>query len=101
MTARRGICAALLLACGACGPSVEDSPIEPDLTPLAGLQSISISPADAALVIENGVPATAEYQAVGTFLDGHEEDISHRVRFSLADADAGRFEGNQLTSSTE
>src|SRR5262245_33860532 len=69
--------------------------------PIDGLVSITVTPADQTLVIAGTTPATSAYKADGTFKDGHHEDITSRVFFSLADAGLGNFAGPAFTSQTD
>lgn len=64
----------------------------------AGLVSIDIEPRDAKLFIEDQTPARATFKALGTFDDGHTEDVTEHVTFSLADPGLGWFEGGAFTS---
>jgi hypothetical protein len=64
----------------------------PDAMPSA-LVSIAVTPADQELLIDGLEPATSKYTAIGTFADGHTEDISDKVGFSLANAELGGFVG--------
>ncbi len=70
-------------------------------SPLDGLQSIAIMPADQTLVIDGSAAATSGYSAVGTFADGHSEDITSKVAFAVADATLGGFAGSTFTSGTD
>jgi hypothetical protein len=67
---------------------------------LLGLQSMTLSPANATLAISGATPATATYTALGTFSDGHTADITAATAFSLADSTLGSFSGNAFTSTT-
>lgn len=53
---------------------------------LAGLASIEIAPASAALTITNGAAASQACTATGRFSDGHTPDITAQVSWSLADS---------------
>ncbi|HEY4240278.1 MAG TPA: hypothetical protein VGM88_10695 [Kofleriaceae bacterium] len=59
---------------------------------LDGLVSIEVKPADAVLVIGNGVAATEDYHAIGTFQDGSVTDITGSVAFSLQNQVLGSFD---------
>jgi hypothetical protein len=65
---------------------------------LAGLQSITVTPANQTLVIAGVTPVSLDYQAIGRFTDGHSEDISDRVSFVLGDATLGWFTHSRFTS---
>src|SRR4051812_10534788 len=56
---------------------------------IQGLQSIDVTPAAASLVVQNGVAATQQFQALGHFADGHTEDVSARVQWALSDVGLG------------
>lgn len=80
------------LACGDAGdPPVADANTSP-------LVEITVTPADQELVIDGSEPASASYTAIGRFEDGHTEDISDRVGFSLADGTLGSFLGRDFKS---
>ena len=94
----------LLLLCGAslAGAGCNHDPAgHGPGAPITDLASITIAPADQTLVIDGTTAATSAYTATGTFKDGHTEDITSKVTFSLADADAGRFAANAFTSTTD
>jgi hypothetical protein len=80
-----------------CGASVGS---QPDAAQSA-LVSITVEPADQELVIENGEPATSVYKAMGTFADGHTEDISDRAAFSLVNPELGAFLGPDFKSTLD
>lgn len=63
------------------------------------LTSIAVFPPGAVLTIENGTPAEQEYTAVGSFGDGHTEDITDDTSFSIAAGKLGSFVGATLTTS--
>src|SRR6476659_2511408 len=68
---------------------------------IAGLMSIDVTPASASLVVQNGVAATQQFSALGHFVDGHSEDISARVQWTLSDVAVGLFDAKGgFTSST-
>ncbi|HEY1553462.1 MAG TPA: hypothetical protein VGF94_01450 [Kofleriaceae bacterium] len=82
----------LLFACGdhhTSGNSMED------------LASIEVMPADQTLVIAQGVPATSAYQVIGTFQDGHTEDVTADATLALADTGLGAFEQADFKSATD
>ena len=64
------------------------------------LVAITVTPADQELVIDGPAPVTSAYTAVGRFDDGHTEDITSQVAFSLEDASLGTFAGGAFTSTT-
>ncbi len=96
----RALCCLILLLSACKRPT--DGPGDDDAggDVLAGLVALSISPADATLVIDQGVPATGAYVATGTFDDGREIDVTAHVTFTLEDGTLGGFAGNALTSTT-
>lgn len=85
----------LALALFACGNSGGNGEPDANTSPLV---SIVVNPPDQQLVIDGTEPATAAYSAIGTFEDGHTEDISDRVGFSLADGTLGSFLGRDFKS---
>jgi hypothetical protein len=88
----------VLVGLGAgCGASVGS---QPDAAQSA-LVSIAVTPADQELVIDNGEPATSVYTAMGTFADGHTEDISDRAAFSLVNPELGAFLGPDFKSTLD
>jgi hypothetical protein len=52
---------------------------------LAGLSALRVEPASAAVTIQAGAPATQAFKAIGSFVDGHEEDVTDRVLWSSSD----------------
>jgi hypothetical protein len=88
---------AVLAALVACANHHPKAPPGPDAAPPA-LLSITVTPADQELVIDGQTPAASAYTAVGQFEDGHSEDITSQVVFSLEDATLGAFAGAQFTS---
>jgi hypothetical protein len=87
----------VLVALVACGNHHPKQPPGPDAAPSA-LLSITVTPADQELVIDGQTPAASAYTAVGQFEDGHSEDITNEVAFSLEDGTLGAFAGAQFTS---
>lgn len=83
-----------LIVIAACGPSVGTTPDGTTATPV----SITVTPADQELLIDGSEPATSRYTAIGTFSDGHTEDISSKVAFSLANPELGGFVGTDFKS---
>jgi hypothetical protein len=65
------------------------------------LASIEVMPADQTLVIAQGVPATSAYQVIGTFQDGHTEDVTADATLALADTGLGAFEQADFKSATD
>ncbi len=63
--------------------------------------SITVMPADQELLIDGTEPATSRYSAIGTFADGHTEDISDKVGFSLVNPELGGFVGTDFKSGLE
>lgn len=89
----------LSLVAFACGPRpvpAEDIPDAPG--PIAGLVEISVTPVDLDLLIDGTTPATATYTATGRFDDGHLEDVTDRVAWTLADQSLGGFNVGAFTS---
>jgi hypothetical protein len=95
MPTRLRVFAACFVLFAACGPSVGSSPDSND----PGLPvAITVMPADQSLLIDGSEPATSKYSAIGTFPDGHTEDISDKVAFSLANPELGGFVGTDFKS---
>jgi hypothetical protein len=68
---------------------------------LPGLMSIDVSPASASLTITNATAATQPFTALGHFSDGHSEDVTARVGWSLTDPGIGTFDAmGGFTSAT-
>jgi hypothetical protein len=81
----------------ACGSS-----IGPKTDPVpTNLVEIAVTPADQDLVIDGTDPAVSHYTAIGTFDDGHTEDITDLVGFSLANPYLGNFQGPDFKSTLE
>lgn len=78
----------------ACGASVAPMPDETSTK----LVEIAVSPADQDLLIDGMDPATSHFTAMGTFADGHSEDISDEVKFSLMNPYLGSFLGADFKS---
>ncbi len=80
--------------------SIVDAGVHGDggVDPIAGLTALVIAPASADLAAANGAPATQAFTATGTFQDGHDEDVTARVGWSLADPALGVVEAGQFTS---
>src|SRR5436190_2077761 len=86
------VLAAFAIGCGSShGPATDGGAQSP-------LLEITVEPADQELVIDGPEPAQSHYIATGRFEDGHTEDISNRVAFSLADATLGSFLGPDFKS---
>jgi hypothetical protein len=83
---------ALAVGCGRSHPAPGDSGA------VSRLVEITVEPADQVLVIDGLEPATSRYTAIGRFEDGHLQDVSDRVAFSLADATLGTFLGPDFKS---
>lgn len=70
--------------------------------PITGLVSLAVTPADLTLRVGPGMPATQLYTAIGTFTDGHREDVTARVAFYIPGPDAaaglGSFSGATFSS---
>lgn len=95
----RALACSFLVAVLACGPAPTSG--TPDAPPILPLVSIAVEPADQTLVIEDGASATSTYTAIGTFDDGHTEDVSDIVQWSLADGTLGTFAQNVFTSTRD
>lgn len=99
--------AALLAVFGGCGGTGEVTRGDGDggtgfpdggLVTIPNLESILVTPGDQTITIDGDVAATQAYQAEGTFKDGHKEDITSRVRWSIDNVALGTFGGNVFTS---
>jgi WD40-like Beta Propeller Repeat len=96
-----GLVSALILA-GACGDGGSittpgdggtgaiDAPSSPEIP---GLASIAISPSNPTVFIEQDVGPTQAFTADGAFMDGHHEDITTRVAWTLDKVSLGRMMG--------
>lgn len=81
------------------GPPVDDSAIDDSGgNSLAGLESITIDPADAKLEITGTSPVTKTYKALGKFKDGKTRDVTDRTEFSVEHSRVGIFLGAVFTS---
>jgi hypothetical protein len=89
--------ACLLCALAGCSGS-HDPPSRPATPAISGLTSIAIQPGMQTLVMDGVTPATADYHALGTFADGHSEDVTARVSFSVQDPGIGFFDNAHFTS---
>ncbi len=66
---------------------------------LVGLTALRLEPVDATLEIVDGVPATLDYHAFGTFDGGVEREITDAVTFEIASpSPLGSFRANTFTS---
>jgi hypothetical protein len=83
---------ALAIAIGlfACGPSDGDGKHD-DAT-----ATLSVSPANVELTIENDVPPSAEFTATLTYPDGETRDVTNEVHWSV-DSGYGMFTANSVT----
>ncbi|HTR54426.1 MAG TPA: hypothetical protein VMJ10_27225 [Kofleriaceae bacterium] len=70
-------------------------------TTLDDLESIAVMPANQTLVIAQGAPATSAYQVIGTFQDGHTEDITTDSTLTVVDTSLGQFEQADFKSTTD
>lgn len=95
----RALACSFLAVVLACGPAASPAPDGPPST--SPLVSIAVEPVDQTLEIDGATAATSTYTAIGTFEDGHSEDISDRVQWSLADGTLGTFAQNVFTSTTD
>jgi hypothetical protein len=82
-----------LLAAG-CGTSTGDRRGNRDggSDAIPNLASISITPGGTTFTTTNGVAASGDFVATGTFLDGHTENITARVDWSLSDVGLGAID---------
>src|SRR5262249_32967490 len=104
MSLRTCLAALLAAACGCSsggptGGSAGGSGAPPP--PISGLKSIDVTPHNQTLTIDGATAATQVYPATGTLEDGHQEDVTTRVGFHLADVGLGNFVGARLTSQTD
>jgi hypothetical protein len=67
---------------------------------ISGLVSIDVTPANQTLILAGTTAVTSKYQASGKFQDGHSEDLTDRVSFSLGDPGLGAFSSDVFTSVT-
>src|SRR5881392_732108 len=74
----------------ACGPS-DNGGMKDDST-----ATLSISPTTVELLVENGVPATADYTATLTYPDGDTRDVTNEVHWSV-DSGFGSFNGHTVS----
>jgi len=88
------LCAGLLF--GACDHAGDGKPGGA----IGGLKSITITPANAMLVIDGTTPAVQMYTAMGTFDDGRTADVTSRVAFMVVDGTLGAFNNTLFTSGT-
>ena len=83
---------AIVVGAFACGPSDGDGHDDKDAV-------LSVDPPTAELLIENGVPATADFSATLTYPDGDTRDVTNEVRFSV-DNGYGMMNGRTGTFAT-
>ncbi len=83
-----------------CTPTLSAGGGKPTPTPgpLDGLQTIEVMPATATLATNNGASATADFAAIGHYLDGHTTDVTALVGWSLSDASLGTLASGHYTS---
>ncbi|MDW8281572.1 MAG: hypothetical protein RMK29_07665 [Myxococcales bacterium] len=83
------------LAVGACNePAVTTSSQEGSdggVPGIANLRSIRVEPQSLSLTIDGETAQSQRYQAIGEFADGHTEDITDRVTWTISPASLGRF----------
>jgi hypothetical protein len=84
----------LALTLGACGAGSIDTQ---DDGPLAGLQSLTITPSSTQVVVSPDSPQKIPYTVTGTFPSGS-RDVTAHVVLSLEDATLGTFSGATLTT---
>lgn len=77
-----------------CGSSVSSAPDGTTAVPV----TITVEPVDQELVIDGSEPAISKYTAIGHYADGHIEDITSVVGFSLANPELGAFNGADFKS---
>lgn len=71
----------------------------PGETPIPGLVSLSVEPADQVLTVEAGqTPASLDYRAIGTFEDGKTRDVTAQARFSVENTFLGGFSRSTFTT---
>lgn len=68
---------------------------------IAGLISIAVTPPSTTLELDGAAKKTAAFTAAGTFNDGHTEDITTRVAWSVAQPLLGTFNGNTFETSLD
>lgn len=85
-------------ACGGHGGGGDDGSGSGSLD---GLVSLTVTPADQTLVINQSQPATSTYTAMGKFDDGRVEDVTDLVQFNLAEATLGSFQADELTTTVQ
>jgi len=94
---------AVLLACltlpGCDNGNMTDTDLDGggDGGPLAGLQSLSISPANPTVTVSPGSPQTLIFTVTGTFPSGT-RDVTQHVQLSLQEIALGSFSGATLTT---
>jgi hypothetical protein len=81
---------AIVVGLFACGPSDGDGKHD-DAT-----ATLSVSPANVEMTIENGVPPSAEFTATLTYPDGDTRDVTNEVHWSV-DSGYGMFTANAVT----
>lgn len=65
---------------------------------LADLMTIMVLPANPTVTIDQDSPATQAFSAQGKFVDGHTEDMTKRVSWSVSDVGMGSMAGETFTS---
>jgi hypothetical protein len=65
--------------------------------PLEGLMSLSLSPENPQLVVQNDQPASQTFRVMGHFADGS-RDVTEHVTLMLDDSSLGSLDKNQFTS---
>jgi hypothetical protein len=91
---------AVVAVAGGCGGGEVTGGGNPDggSNNIANLESITVTPADQVIILDGETAATQAFQAEGTFRDGHKEDITSRVRWTVDNLTLGTFSGNVFTS---
>lgn len=68
---------------------------------IAGLSSIAVTPASTTLELDGTTKKSATFTAMGTFVDGHTEDVTTRVTWSIAQLELGTFNANTLETTLD
>ncbi|MFE8600420.1 hypothetical protein [Archangium violaceum] len=81
---------------GGNGPDGGDGGLDDDPT----LGSLSISPTKPLITVSGSTASSQKFTVMGTFSDGHTEDVTGRATFSIDDTRLGLFLGSTFNSST-
>jgi len=90
-----------LVTWAGCANSTSTPPARPGSPPIAGLTALKIQPSTQTLTTDGTNPASADYKAIGTFSDGHTDDVTNKVAFSVESPDLGLFQGAHFVSTTD